>query len=97
VIHPTLEPEFAGRTHFVEYVEEALAGTGVPVLNLFPLYQATGRDIRSFRIEERDFTHPDAEAHRLIAGWIEDDWIHRGLIPAAPEPGAAGASEGLAR
>ena len=78
--HPTLEDAYGSRPQFVQYVRDALEGTGTPILDLFPLYKATGRDIRSFRREPSDFTHPNAEASALIADWVVQDWARRGLF-----------------
>jgi hypothetical protein len=82
--HPTLEDEYGSRPHLLGYAREALAGTDTPILDLFPLYRATGRDIRSFRRAPDDFTHPGAEASDLIATWVVDDLAARGLLGLGP-------------
>ena len=97
VAHPTLEDAYGLRPHLLGYVRDALAGTDTPILDLFPLYKATGRDIRSFRREASDFTHPSPEAAALIADWVIQDWARRGFLgldkgtkqahaPAGPVP-----------
>lgn len=82
IVHPTLEDSY--KQHFTQYVIDALEGTDVPVLDLFPFYQATGQEIRSFRLPrliDKDFTHPGENANQLIARWVLDDWRKRGSLP----------------